>query len=247
MSLKNYLAGFLPNFLPKNIVDVMLTEPCMKIFERAFTHESDNSNFNYEVLEILGDSCIHPCFIAHVIKKYNIDSRELKKVGVISTLKNYFLSKSVFSDFSKKFGFVKYIRAKTTINMSMEEDVFESFCGALRYNGDHYVSNYMGQIFVNMFIDWVFDKVEIDIKNIKLYQNPTQYLKENYFDNIRTPTGEILEMEFQDKVIDNMFVSIVYDRLKNMELGRGTASEKKEARNNACKNAIENLNLKPKK
>ena len=238
VNLKNFLAKFLPQFLPNDVVKTMLTDQCLKIFERAFTHESYSSNYNYEILEILGDSCITPCFIAYIIKKYNVNEE-----GTISTLKNHFLSKTVFSGFSREFGFDKLIRKLTTINMSMEEDVFESFCGALRYNGDHYISNYIGQIFVNMFIDWVFDRIEIDVANIKQYQDPVQYLKERYFDNIKTPTGEVLEMTWKEELVDDKFVALVIDKLRNVELGRGTSSDKKEAKRNAARNAISNLKL----
>jgi dsRNA-specific ribonuclease len=230
--LYKFLSEFLPQFLPQDVVKKFLTKDGLATFERAFTHEKYNKNFNYQILEILGDASIKPCFISFLLKKYGIN-----KEGVISTLVNYFLSKQIFAGFSDKYKFTKFIKMVGTPSESEKEDVFESFCGALRYVGDNQVGKYTGQMFVNMFIDWVFESVKIDPDNMLLYQNPQQILKERYFDVRKSSTtGKKAVIEWDEEKIDRTFIARVV--FEGKVLGEGKAFDKDKARNEAAIDAI---------
>lgn len=227
--LFNFLKGFLPKFLPRELAEPILSAEAYKIFERAFTHPDVNRNFHYEMLEFLGDSVIKAAFSIYIFQKYP----EINEPGQISILNNYFLEKEFFAGLSDKYGFTKYIRVPSNREPTIDEreDIFESFAGALQLTGDQFIGEYVGQMLVRRFVFMIFDNIKIDTSNLDKYRNYVQVLKEKFFD----PKKAKMEFEKIKKSDTVMVVNILY---KNTVIGTGSGRNVEEAKYHAAYDAL---------
>ena len=125
--LEEFIRGMLEKILPAEDIPPYLSEESMKIWTQAFTHETRDANFNYEELELVGDRVLELTFTKYLLMRIE----GIKKNGV-SALKDRYMSKSFQHTIAKNLGFGPWIRVRDmTTNISVLEDVFESFFGAL--------------------------------------------------------------------------------------------------------------------
>src|SRR3989338_1633041 len=155
--------------------------------------------------------------------------------AIFTTLSTHYLAKNKLSELSDQLGFSDYIIKLTVsdkINASDKEDVFESFIGALVTVADNNVQEYMGYIYAYQFVKKVYDREDIDIEGYQRYKTSVSVLKE-MFDNKK-------EIYYSHNSIQgNGFYFTVF--IDGEEVGTGTGSTVKIAKESASKDAIDKL------
>lgn len=207
------------------------------LYNLAFTHSSYNGmagtrHQDYERLEFLGDSVIgmvtsELCYI------YHPDMTQ----GRLSVLKAQFIRSAAEADYCKKLGLNEYIKVGASFakdassNVSLLEDVFESFIGA---------------VYLDQGLDFCYKLVrsiyEEDIKNatIDMAINPKSYLQEcMQADKKESVTYRIVSELGAGG--DKTFVAAVY--FEGNEIGRGSGKNKKAAETEAARDALKKMSL----
>lgn len=215
------------NILPKN----------EELYALAFTHSSYNGmagtrHQDYERLEFLGDAVVgmvvsELCYIYHP---------EMEQ-GKLSMLKSQFIRTASEAEYCKKLGLNEYIRVGASFakdaseNLSLLEDVFESFIGA---------------IYLDQGLDTCYrivrDIFENDVKSAKVDMtiNPKSYLQEcMQADKKESVTYKILEERGHGG--EKIFLAAVY--FEGAEIGRGMGKSKKAAETEAASDALRKMSL----
>jgi dsRNA-specific ribonuclease len=129
--LKNFLNKFLSKFIPdKSLIRNFLTEKSLKVFLRAFTSITVDPEENYERLEYIGDKMIASAVSLYLYQNFrNFDEEALTDYFRYLTANNFYLK------ISRNLRLSEFIRisncAKKISKTKVEEDIFESFVGAL--------------------------------------------------------------------------------------------------------------------
>lgn len=166
--------------LEKKYIDELTDSQNLKIYEKAFTHES-YSKENYEFFELLGDSTCNKIIIWYLKDRFPFLNRA-EDVKVLSRLKIMLVSGKNFSKIAEKYNFEKFIsfdlETKVKQSKSVLEDCFEAFFGATEYLVDqHY--NHLGYLVCYSILKKMLDKIEISLKYTDLY-DPITRLKETF-------------------------------------------------------------------
>ena len=207
------------------------------LYNLAFTHSSYNGmagtrHQDYERLEFLGDSVIgmvtsELCYI------YHPDMTQ----GRLSVLKAQFIRSAAEADYCKKLGLNEYIKVGASFakdassNISLLEDVFESFIGAVYLD--------QGLAFCYKLVRSIYEE---DIKNatIDMAINPKSYLQEcMQADKKESVTYRIISEIGAGG--DKTFVAAVY--FEGSEIGRGSGKNKKAAETEAARDALKKMSL----
>ena len=215
------------NILPKN----------EELYSLAFTHSSYNGmagtrHQDYERLEFLGDAVVgmvvsELCYIYHP---------EMEQ-GKLSMLKSQFIRTAAEAEYCKKLGLNEYIRVGASFakdassNLSLLEDVFESFIGAIYLD--------QGLDVCYRIVRSIFEE---DVRNgsVDVTVNPKSYLQEcMQADKKESVTYRILE----ERGIggDKTFLAAVY--FEGAEIGRGEGKSKKAAETAAAADALRKMSL----
>ncbi len=208
-----------------------------ELYRLAFTHSSYNGmagtrHQDYERLEFLGDSIIG--FVtSELCYTFHPDMEQ----GQLSMLKAQFIRSSSEAKYCRKLGLGQYIRVgasfvkEASTNISLLEDVFESFVGAVFLD--------QGLVFCYNLVRKIFEE---DIKNatIDIAINPKSRLQEcMQADSKESVTYRILKEE--GSAADKRFLAGVY--FEGKEIGRGYGHNKKLAETAAAQNALDKMAL----
>jgi ribonuclease-3 len=209
----------------------------MRLFEMAFTHSSVNGltnspseTFDYERLEFLGDSVVGMV----VSELVYIEHPEMDQGG-LSQLKSQFIRTEGESSYALRFHFDEYIRVGKSFqgdvksNLSILEDVFESFIGAT---------------YLDQGLDFTYKLVK------SFFENDVKRALVNPDENPKSELQEAMQADHKESVTyaildetgpahDKTFYAAVY--FETDELGRGEGRSKKEAETNAARNALSKL------
>ena len=112
------------------------------IYKKAFIHRSytakqsktkDRSDQNYETLEFYGDSIVSCATVEYLFNRYPTFDE-----GKLTKLKNFIVSSTYLADFSRYYGFSKFIMISESIEIlfgrntnNILEDVFEAFVASI--------------------------------------------------------------------------------------------------------------------
>lgn len=221
----------------KNLNDFFLKyniKPCNKeLYEMAFTHSSFNSDakthhHDYERLEFIGDSVLG-FVIAGTLFKTHPEMRE----GDLTKAKSFLVQTEYLANLARRENYTDFIRAghsltveEATKHNSILEDIFEAVIGAIYLD--------QGIKFTTRFIRNIYGD---DVKNFELTD-----LKD-----YKSILQEAMQAEYREsviyKVIDEkgpphnktFFVEVKFNGLV---LGRGEGKNKKQAEQNAAKEAL---------
>ena len=215
------------NILPKN----------EELYVLAFTHSSYNGmagtrHQDYERLEFLGDAVVgmvvsELCYIYHP---------EMEQ-GKLSMLKSQFIRTGSEAEYCKRLGLNEYIRVGASFakdassNLSLLEDVFESFIGAIYLD--------QGLDVCYRIVRSIFEE---DVKgaSVDMMVNPKSYLQEcMQADKKESVTYRIIEE--RGSGTDKIFVAAVY--FEGAEIGRGQGKSKKAAETEAASDALRKMSL----
>lgn len=207
------------------------------LYVLAFTHSSYNGmagtrHQDYERLEFLGDAVVG-MVVSELCYIYHPDMEQ----GRLSELKSQFVRTASEAAYCKKLGLNKYIRVGISFakdassNLSLLEDVFESFIGAL----------YLDQGLDTCY-RIVRDIFEEDVKSAKIdfAINPKSYLQEcMQAEKKESVTYRIVEERGNSQ--NKTFVAAVY--FDGKEIGRGEGKSKKAAETEAASDALRKMAL----
>ena len=240
---KKFIYDFLKIIIPKAEERELYVSPKnMKIWTKAFTHESVDRINSYEDLELLGDAVIDLCFKLYVFKlQPTIDKEDM------SNLRNYYLSVDYLPSLTRKYNFVEYIDMKTRPKAGIFEDVFESFFGAL-YNVAENVQKNSGFTICQKMFDHIFGNIELDKSRSKLV--PKSYIGQIVFRKFKLE--EPVEEDYQNKNYNETTINInsraieLYGKLgfkfpSDGIIGRGRGVTKTVSRDRAWDDALDKI------
>lgn len=202
----------------------------IELYETAFTHTSYANEFgveSYERLEYLGDAVLELVMSEYLYKNTNHDE------GTMTKMRAHYVCENALYEYSKSWGLNQYLR----LGHGEEEnggrdrktivaDIYEAFTGAL-------------------FLDQGIDKAKefIYLTAIPCVENNTF----DFFSDYKSKLQELVQTDkrsLEYEIIDESgpahnksFTTIV--KIDNIIYGKGTAGSKKEAEQEAAKNALE--------
>ena len=220
----------------------MVDNNAMPIWIRAWTHETwdSNVNQNYENIETIGDGVVGYAFKCYVFKRIpNITS------AGISEYKAQYMSKMHQSPIARELKMGHWVLARTSANVNILEDLFESFSGALHEVADG-IKMGLGAVLVRNMIANLFKNVTFDPDMIRGTAKTviTQYAH-------RLHWGKIVEESFGAGTNISFRVSLSDIGIQHLQqngmiapvpLGEGRGSSDKAASDAAYKDALKNLN-----
>jgi dsRNA-specific ribonuclease len=161
-SLKKFLDKTLKPILPDNKVrEKYLTPSAMNVWMSAFTHLSidPRREYNYEVLEFLGDRALKYAFTKYISRRFPEISQDN-----LTRVETTYMSKIFQPKFARDLGLVKYtLYTDKFIPDDIQEDVFEAFIGALDKVSDE-IEDGLGIINVFNFITNFFNGYTFDLR-----------------------------------------------------------------------------------
>ena len=203
------------------------------LYELAFTHESYSNenalNECYERLEFLGDAVLD-LVVSEFL--YNMDSNLTE--GQLTSLRSNYVCKKAIYTYSMELGLNEHIKMGKSLELTTREvdsiisDVFESFIGAL----------YLDQG-LNVVKEFLTKTVlpHIEIKNVFFYDYKSEFKQLCDQDGL-VVTYELISERGQPH--DKTFIMTAVIDGKNY--GTGTGGSKKEAEQNAAKDAMNKVN-----
>lgn len=202
----------------------------IEIYEEAFTHTSyanENKVKSYERLEYLGDAVLEL-----VISEYLYNNTE-EPEGVMTKLRAHYVCENANYEYSMKFNLNEYLKLGHGEETSggrnrkaIVADIYESFIGAI-------------------FLDQGLEKAKEFIEMTAI-----NYIKENklnFYDDYKSELQELVQTDkrsLEYVIVDEegpahnkTFTAIV--KIDDVIYGKGIAHSKKEAEQEAAKNALE--------
>ena len=126
-NLITFLDGVLTRIIPsKEDREAYFREDLLAFWIQAFTHQTIDPNFNYEVMEMLGDRSMKFGFADYLIQR-------IAKIteSQLTELQNYYLTTIPQSNLARSLGFASHIRIVGEVKAKVLEDVLEAFFGSL--------------------------------------------------------------------------------------------------------------------
>lgn len=187
---------------------------------------------NLERNEWLGDALLD-----FVITEYIFDKYPEQNEGWSSKLKVKFVNGKQCGYLSKCLGLDKFIIMSKQLedigsrdNYKIQEDVFESFIGALYIDSNRNI-NIVKQ-FIILVIEYHIDMVELILTNNNYKDMLTTYMAEHYNDK-----PLFYEIDMTNVNMIKQFTFVVKNR-ENEVLGSSKGANRKEAENNAAYDAL---------
>jgi dsRNA-specific ribonuclease len=212
--LKTFLVNLFKEFNIENrFIKLLTNDNSLKIFtDYVFVHNSMNSENNYEIYEIIGDSILNSVVLWYFFKNY-FQLHHSKNVSWLARTKITFTSKHYFNILAQRLNIIQFIKTSNDIHISKSiiEDVFEAFFGAI-YVICEKETSFCG---TGNEIIYIVIKQLLDQENIVLN---TELL----FDS-KTLLKELFQ---QNKVLQSTFGDIIYNHDKKFKNNLKTEREK---------------------
>lgn len=211
---------------------------CKELYEdtdfKNIDESMDLQDKSYETMEFLGDSILGSIVSSYLYERfYKIyDQNE----GFLTYLKNRLVCGEMNAYLSSKLGFNKYLIISKHIedncdgrnNKNILNNVFESFLGAVFLDNDYEFTKNILLTIVEKYVD--FTDIILFTNNYK--EQIIKYLQHNYKEN---PKYKDI-----DSVDDIYSCELIF---KDEIISRGQGKSKKEAQQNASKNALHHYNV----
>jgi len=207
----------------------------IKLYELAFIHKSvsytfpDGSVVNNERLEYLGDAILDA-----IIADFLFTAFPNKKEGFLTKLRSKVVNREQLDALALKIGINKYIVSHTSNSTPVKHlygDALEALIGAVYLDKGYRETK---KFFINRIL-----KKHIDLN--KLVTKDTDY-KSRLIEWGQKNKKEIcFESHEEFKNIDKSPTFVSYVKILNKQLGKGTGTGKKEAEQEAAKQALKNI------
>ena len=208
-----------------------IKEKDVELFDIAITHSSYNADaktkhHDYERIEFLGDS-----ILGAIVSELAFKSHKEMKQGELTKLKSALVSTHSLANFARELHFDEYIKVGNSFSRDIKscdnilEDVFEAFIGAM------YLDQGINK--VKSFIDDnVIPIIESD--ELDFFNDYKSKLQEYLQTDKRSLEYVILNEE--GPAHNKTFTAVV--KIDNIVYGKGVAHSKKEAEQEAAKDAL---------
>lgn len=209
-----------------------ITTTHIELYELAFTHSSYNADskqkhHDYERLEFMGDSVI-----GVVVAELAFILHPEMNQGELSKLRSTLVQTNALANYALKYNFAPYIRLGNSFKSKIEEshpvleDVFEAFMGAVYLDqGFKKAHKIINKVFYNDIKNFSSSQI-IDFKS-RLQEEMQSEFRKSVEYKLISENGPAHERVFE--------VSVSFD---DVVLGKGKGTSKKEAEQNAAKDAL---------
>ncbi len=194
-----------------------------KLLETALTHSSFSNEHNvecYERLEYLGDAVLEIVCSEYLYKQTNYPE------GEMSRLRSLYVCENALYEYSKDINLKDYIRVGNGINEANKTiiaDVFESLIAVVYL--EHGIST-VEKLFYEWIVPYIERKDDFLMDYKSLLQESVQTVKKSVTYELIDESGPAHNKKFKVNVI-----------IDNLIYGTGIGSSKKEAEQNAAKEA----------
>jgi dsRNA-specific ribonuclease len=239
-----FLKNILTPVAKEDTINKIVNPNTLFMWKKAFTHETIDLNDNYEQLETIGDRVLELCFLKYLLRKFpDLSPQE------ITELKSKYMSKIYQGTTSRKLGFGDWIRVGNDISsISILEDVFESFFGALFEISDTIIGDGVGYVLSLKFLTLIFEDVKFDLS--KAQGHPRSQIKE-IFEMLKldpenqditiTEKGTNVVLTITDETFNELIAFEKMTKDSSKVIGIGFGPYKTNAINLAYSNALEYL------
>nr|QBK86641.1 MAG: ribonuclease III [Marseillevirus LCMAC102] len=210
----------------------------LAIFRQAFTHKSHNPTFNYELLEFYGDTVVNFAVSQYIRKRFP----EVISMKWLTKLEHNLSSKITLANLAKKAGFLPHIlydkkivsQSETTLeHLSMMEDVFEAFFGALVTIFNKSSHRGVGYAVAYTIITSFYNTLDISLKWEDVFDAKSR-LKELY-DNL----GWVFNQNISTRRNQGRLITTIWGYSDpKINIGNGIGSTKQESQETASLVAI---------
>ena len=219
--LKNLLG-----FYPQNL----------KLYDLAFIHksasiiDSQGNYINNERLEFLGDA-----ILGSVIADFLYNRFPQEDEGFLTKTRSKLVNRSFLTNLTYEMGLNVFIDSNTTKNIDKSHiygDALEALIGAIYLDKDYQTAKYfITKRILSQFVN--LHEIEQHDSNFKsqLIEWSQKYKKDLEFDTTE---------EFNEKSKQPKFIAIV--KVDSKEIGHGNGTSKKEAQQNAARQALQKIN-----
>ncbi len=208
----------------------------LKLYDLAFLHKSASTvdsrgNFvNNERLEFLGDA-----ILSAVIADFLYNRFPKEDEGFLTKTRSKLVNRTFLTKLTYDMGLNVFIDSNTTKNIDNSHiygDALEALIGAIYLDKDYQAAKYfITKKILSKFVNLTeIEQVDLNFKS-RLIEWSQKNKKELEFD-----TSE----EFNEKTKQPKFSTVVI--VDNKKIGYGSGTSKKEAHQNAARQALENLN-----
>jgi dsRNA-specific ribonuclease len=244
VAFERFLKDILDPIAKGETINKIINPKTLPMWKKAFTHETIDLNDNYEQLETIGDRVLELTFLKYLLRKFpDLSPQE------ITELKSKYMSKMYQGTTSRKLGFGDWIRVGNDISsISILEDVFESFFGALFEICDRVLGDGAGYVMALKFLALIFSDVDFDLS--KSQGHPRSQIKEIFemlkldpeIQDITTnEKGTYVELSISKRTLDDLVQMEKMNPDSPLVIGVGFGPYKNNAVNLAYSNALEYL------
>ena len=213
----------------KILEDLNIKTNNLELYETAFTHTSyanENKTVSYERLEYLGDAVLELIMSEYLYKNTNNEE------GVMTKLRSHYVCENALYEYSLRIGLNEYLKlghgeeeSGGKYRKTIVTDIFESFLGAI-------------------YLDQGMDKAKEFVSNLvfPIIENE----KLDFFDDYKSKLQEMVqtgkksleyELVNEEGPAHNRVFTVVV-KIDNVVYGKGIAHSKKEAEQEAARDAI---------
>lgn len=234
----------------------LLSPESVKLFERAFTHESADNLDNYQFLEILGDITVNKIIVWWFSRRFPKLNNPMG-VEILARFKIAYGARKTLFIIGQKMGmwpFITISKEKITEMQKTIEDTLEAFMGAIEKILDERFMVGVGYNIVYDILSYYLDQLDIDLSYEALYDPRTrveqilQYynsIERNPFPNRRAKYFKLASKDTNNENITQVKISFADIRLPNGQYTTfstyGSAYTKKEAVSTAMEKAYSQL------
>ncbi len=202
----------------------------VKLYETALSHASfvneHNKKQDYERLEFLGDAVLELVISDYLYKNV------LKKEGEMTKLRASYVCENALFIYMKDLDLIKYIKVGHgeigEIKKAIVADIFESIMAAIYLENGF---NKVKEVILDIIVPY------IENPNITFFNDYKSRLQEALQTNKKSFYYETVDES--GPAHDRKFTVVV--KIDNIIYGKGIASSKKEAAQNAAREALEKL------
>ncbi len=207
----------------------------LKLYDLAFLHKSASTvdsmgNFvNNERLEFLGDA-----ILSAVIADFLYNRFPNEDEGFLTKTRSKLVNRTFLTKLTYDMGLDVFIDSNTTKNIDNSHiygDALEALIGAIYLDKDYITAKYfVTKKILSKFVNLTeIEQNDLNFKS-RLIEWSQKHKKELLFDTTE---------EFNDKTRQPKFTSVV--KIDDKKIGFGTGTSKKEAHQNAARQALEKL------
>lgn len=205
----------------------------MRLYQTAFSHSSyvneNHLKSDYERLEFLGDAVLELS-----ISDYLYRNKDFKE-GDMTKIRASYVCENALAEYSKDLGLSNYIKVGHGEEVDggrfkkvIQADIFEALMGAIYLDLGFDTAK---KVILDIIVPYIEDP------NISFFNDYKSVLQEYVQTEQR---GLVYELENEEGPSHNKTFTIAV-KIDNIIYGRGIASSKKEAEQEAAKNALEKV------